>query len=422
MRTLIIFMALVALATVAHTQTGQDEPAQQQVITDPAEYNAYITAINQLDPADRASALESFIQQYPGTVMKSAALQLLLVAYGASGNQSMLEETTARVLADDPNNLRALAIATAIGRAQGTPQSIGDAVAHAQTGLQALATWTQPEDMTDEEFGKSKDQMTAIFEGASGFAALQARNYATARTHLLKAIEKDSDNLQNNYQLAVAELEMTPLNLDGFWYGAKAIRLAADRPDMRFIESYIKAKYKKYHGTAGDWDDFAAAVAGQTTPPADMAELIPAAPTPCDLAVQAARDNDPDRLSISDWEFILSRANCSPANHDAADKVWQAILKKQKTSKGDEAKIRLPGVLVVSATEDTVQVAVTEENQCGQKVDLAVTLAITATKPPSPGTAVDVEGVFTRYRPEPFQFIMEQGTLKAVKRVKLSCP
>src|SRR5215467_12582901 len=363
------------------------------------------------------------MQQYPSTVMKSAALDLLLAAYSASANQSMLEQTTERVLADDPNNLRALAIATAIGRSRGTPDSIADTGAHAQTGLQALATWTKPEGMMDEEFGKIKDQMAAIFEGALGFAALQSKNYATARTHLLNALGKDPDNLEDNYQLAVAELEMTPLDLNGFWYGAKAIRLADDRPDMlRSIAPYIKAKYRKYHGTIDDWDNFAAAVAGQKAPPADMAELIPPAPTPCSLAVQAVRDNDPNQLSISDWEFVLSRADCSPDNQDAADKVWQAILKIQKTPGGDEARIRLPGVLVISATEDTVQLAITEENQCGTKTDLVVTLAIPAGHPPAPGITVDVEGVFTRYQPEPFHFIMEQGTLKTVGRVKLYCP
>src|SRR5215472_9750628 len=121
MRKLIISM-VVGLAALAQAQAGQDK-SQPKVIADPAEYQAYITAINLQDPAQKAAALESFIQQYPGTVVKSDALELLLAAYGANNNQPMLEQTAARVLAGDPNNLRALAVATSIERSKGTPES-----------------------------------------------------------------------------------------------------------------------------------------------------------------------------------------------------------------------------------------------------------------------------------------------------------
>jgi hypothetical protein len=84
MEKLIISMVLAVLAAVAQAQTGPEEAPQQKTITDPAEYNAYITAINLPDPAQRASALESFLQQYPGTVMKSEALEQILAAYGWS--------------------------------------------------------------------------------------------------------------------------------------------------------------------------------------------------------------------------------------------------------------------------------------------------------------------------------------------------
>jgi tetratricopeptide (TPR) repeat protein len=422
MEKLIISMVLAVLAAVAQAQPDQEGPSQQKVITDPAEYNAYVTAINLPDPAQRASALESFLQRYPGTVMKSDALEQLLAAYGASPDQQKLEETAARILVDDPNNLRALAVATAIERTQGTPQSIADAAANARKGLQALDAWIQPEGMTDEEFERLGDSMAAIFEGAAGFAALQSKDYVTARAHFLNALENDPDNLLNTYQLAIAELQMTPIDLEGFWYGAKAIRLAADNPaTLNSFMPYIKAKYRKYHGRMDDWDEFAAAVAGQTRPPIDMEELVPAAPTPCDVAVQAVKDNDPNQLSISDWEFILSRADCSPGNHDAADKIWRAILKMQKNPDG-EAWIKFHAVLVVAATEDTVQAAITEDNQCGKKPDLAITLAVPALDPPAPGTFIDAVGVVNRYQAEPFLFIMEQGAVQAAKGVKLNCP
>src|SRR5262245_52869102 len=40
-------------------------PANQKVIKDPAEYNAYIAALNTQDPAQRAAAMEAFVTKYP---------------------------------------------------------------------------------------------------------------------------------------------------------------------------------------------------------------------------------------------------------------------------------------------------------------------------------------------------------------------
>ncbi|HKF24280.1 MAG TPA: hypothetical protein VKE93_22110 [Candidatus Angelobacter sp.] len=433
MRKLIISM-VVGLAALAQAQAGQDK-SQPKVIADPAEYQAYITAINLQDPAQKAAALESFIQQYPATVVKSDALELLLAAYGANNNQPMLEQTAARVLAGDPNNLRALAVATSIERSKGTPESIANAGANAQKGLQALAKWTKPEGMSDTDFENLKNRMAEIFDGASAFAALQSKDYAAAREHYLKSLAKDPDNVLDAYQLAIAELETTPLDLDGFWYGAKALRLAADNDTRDAIARYIKGKYKKYHGKIEDWDKFAAAVASQKAPPANMAELIPPAPTPCDLAVRAVKDNKPEDLSLSDWEFILSKANCSPANKEAAGIIWQTILDKQKppqraavklqnkkkTSPAPGPMLKLPGVLVLSATPKTMQVAVTLENQCAKKADLAVNFEKPVLHPPAAGATIDVVGAMTAYRAEPFLFTMEKGALQRAKPVTLNC-
>ena len=45
---------------------------QAPVIKDPAEYNAYVGAIGQKDPAAQISGLEAFLTQYPNSIMKVA--------------------------------------------------------------------------------------------------------------------------------------------------------------------------------------------------------------------------------------------------------------------------------------------------------------------------------------------------------------
>ena len=47
-------------------------PTNQKVIKDPAEYNAYIAALNTTDPAAKGAAMEAFVAQYPNSIVKTA--------------------------------------------------------------------------------------------------------------------------------------------------------------------------------------------------------------------------------------------------------------------------------------------------------------------------------------------------------------
>ncbi len=66
--TLLLVLAIGALVQQAAAQgaapSGQAAPAQKQ-IKDPAEYNAYVNAIQQTTPAAKAQALEAFPRRIP---------------------------------------------------------------------------------------------------------------------------------------------------------------------------------------------------------------------------------------------------------------------------------------------------------------------------------------------------------------------
>ncbi len=79
--TVVLGVAVVAGAQDA-AQPAQGQPAASQsaapVIKDPAEYNAYVAAIQQKDAAAKISGLEAFVTQYPNSVMKNQALEILM--------------------------------------------------------------------------------------------------------------------------------------------------------------------------------------------------------------------------------------------------------------------------------------------------------------------------------------------------------
>lgn len=398
-------------------QPGANTPPSQKTIKDPTEYDAYIKALNTPDPAAKGAAMEAFIKQYPQSVVFSDALIEARAAYQKAGNQAKLEEIARRILQLTPNDVTSLAIITYVDRGKaenGDQAALKEGCADAQAGLEQLPNWKKPDGVSDADFPGMRKEMENIFNATAGFCALQKKDFANARTYYLKALEGNPNDLTNNYRLAIAYLETDPIDLRGFWYGAKAISLAGNNAaTVTAISPYIKSKYKKYHGKAEDWDQFAAGVASQTAPPSpeELAKLITPAPTPCDYAVQAVKDNKPEDLAIGDKEFILSKAGCSPANKDAADKVWQSI---QTMEKNGEARLEL-SIKVISATKDTVDAAVSDDNQAANKADLHIELEKPTLKPPASGTMTKIVGVITNYTPDPFMFTMEKGALPEPK-------
>lgn len=412
--------ALSALAVCAGAQqTGQQNPGSgaRKVIYDKTEYNAYITALNTQDPAARALAMESFAAQYPHSVVFTDALEQAMAAYQQAGNQARVLEIARRLLQLGPN-IRALAIVTALDRAQAT--STGDTSARkegcadARMGLQQLPAWSKPEDMSDTDFAKLKTQMAGIFDGAAGFCALQDKDYAAAHDAYTKAFETDPANFQDVYQLAVADLEQNPMDVDGLWYCAKAIALAHAANNgvgVNAITPYCKAKYRKYHGGEDGWDQLVESAESANVLPANFPSTVKRAPTPCELAVEAVQQNDPAAFSFSDREFILSKADCSPANKDAAGKVWHSIQAMEKEGK---ARLSIPAK-VIAATADTLELAISDENQTANTADMKVAMEKPLAQLPAVGSKIEIVGEITGYKAEPFSFEMEHGELGTPK-------
>src|SRR6202051_3108869 len=73
-------------AGTAQQSAAPAAPQQKKEIKDPAEYNAYVGAVQQTDPASKVSGLEAFLTQYPNSVMKEDALAYLMAAYQQTGN------------------------------------------------------------------------------------------------------------------------------------------------------------------------------------------------------------------------------------------------------------------------------------------------------------------------------------------------
>jgi hypothetical protein len=121
----------------------------------------------------------------------------------------------------------------------------------------------------------------------------------------------------------------------------------------------------------------------------------PPPPSPADLAAQTvASTPELKSLSLSDKEFILF--NGKPED---AQKVWD-------TMKG--TRVQVPG-MVISATADSVQVAVTEDNKQIKKADFTINMKTPLKTVPLLSSTVTYDATFDSYVANPPMITLIEG-------------
>ena len=258
----------------------QTNPPGQKVVKDPAEYKAYMAASDTQDATARAEGFAAFVQQYPKSVVLTDALDQEMAAWQQAGDTGQVKRVAKSLLEIDSGNIRALGIVVSLDRTsveQGDQAALNEMCTDASGGMLAVPMWRKPADMTEADYVNLSKLMSQVFYGAEGFCEVQEKDYSQAREWLARALKIDATNLQDTYQLATADLEMTPLDADGFWHCARAIHLAqsgTSQQDASGMVTYCKAKYTKYHGADDGWDAMVAAAASEDAPPADFAKKI----------------------------------------------------------------------------------------------------------------------------------------------------
>jgi hypothetical protein len=383
----------------ASPQPAAQAQPQKKEIKDPAEYNAYMGAVQQQDPGAKVSGLEAFLAQYPNSVMKEDGLEALMVAYQQAGNQAKVIDTANRLLAANANNVRALVLLAYNERAA---QKWADAKTHAERGLQALPSMPKPDGTSDADFAKQKDQLAALLESVAGFSALQLKDNATAEKDLRAAVEADPNNVENVYPYALACLTATPEDsVNGLFFIARAANLVKDPGGKAQITKFGHSKYVKYHGSDEGWNDLLTLTATTPLPPAGFTVKQYVPPTPAEQAHDLVKDKTPadvKKLSFAEWELVLSAGT-----PEDADKVWSVI---KGVPLQMEATVLKPG-------DTELQIAASQDDIDAKRADIVLTMTgtIPAKLMPAAGSTLDFEGTPVSYTASPFVMTMEKGAL-----------
>ncbi len=406
------FLAVPMASAQAAAAPADQAQAGQITIKDPAEYNDYTNATSQSAPAAKAAAIEAFLTKYPNTVVKKDLLLQLMNLYQATDLNKTLDAAT-RVLAMDPNNLRALAISVYIEKNQAAQKTapadaqpiLDKAAQQSQTGLSA----PKPADLSDADYQKLKTATTPIFESAIALDDENKKDFAGAIDAFKKELASYSDPnattngpaLNDTYLLGLAYTQQTPPDYpNAVWYLTRAAHFAPAQAQPQ-IEKAAEYFYKKYHGGMDGFDAIQQQVQTSVNPPDSYKPVAaPPPPSPADQAHQAVVSTpDLKTLSLADKEFVLFNGS-----QEDAEKVW-AVLHDGKS-------VEIPGK-VIQATADSVQIAVTEDNKAANKADLTINMKEPLKTIPVVGSDITLDGTFDSYTQNPAMIVLKDGAPKA---------
>jgi hypothetical protein len=360
-------MALAGIGLTAAPQLHAQDPGQV-TIKDPAEFNAYQMFSTQSDPKQKAAAGDTFLKTYPQSVVKSAVLDQLIDAYQQSGDSAGVLKTAQALLQVDPNNPKAILYSVAIKNGQCKQSqdqaTCDDSSALAQKGL----TVQKPAAMSDADWKKFSQTAIPMFHSAIATADTVKKDYKgaqaeyTAELHLYTDQDTATPGPAMNDTLLLAQAYSQPGSSqdlkEAIWFYARvwAVAPAQFKPQ---IEKPLEAYYKRFHGSLDGLDQLKQAAALATFPPAGGANVTPAKSPQEQIHDLIASTPNLDSLALSDKETVLGMGT-----KEDADKMW-AVLQGKQT--------QVPGI-VIAATADQIQVAVTEDAKASKVADFIVNL------------------------------------------------
>ncbi len=406
-----------AIQPAAFAQPAQNAGGVQMSQEEYAKYNAATTATT---PAAKAAAFEDYLKAYPNSAVKKDALQQLLYAYSQTGDEAKALDAADRLLAIDPQNLRALAMevyyhktdADKLTDPAAKAAALEKAATYAQTGMNA----TKPSDMSDADFNAMKAATQETFVSAIAANDVAKKDNAAAIAVLKTEIdahepdtEKPSAILSDVFTLAQAYYTSTPPDyLNCAWYSTRVANFAPEpyKTQASQLGTYC---YTKYHGNKDGYDAMQTSVKTNLDPPAGFLDAIKPAPKPEDI-VSNLISTTPDlaTLALSDKEFVLTYGK-----QEDADKVFNTVKGKS---------VEIPNAVVTAATADQLQVAVSDDAVQSKTADFTFNLKEPLKTVPAVGDKVTLDGTYASYTQKPLMITMSDAIVVAPKKAAPARP
>jgi len=255
---------ILGSASVARAQAAaQDAGAGKQAYTVP-EYNAYQACAGDKNPTSQIKCLDDFVSKYSNSALSVYVNRLYFQAYGTVKNFPKVIEYADKLIAlgDKANagdryqaySARAFAYTNLSPQQQQDKDQATKAREAALNGLKNLAELKKPDNMTDEDWNKQKQQPTTLYNYAAAAAAMNLKDCASAVESYKGVLAGSPDDALTSYQLGKAYMcTNPPQQMDAFWAFAKAVTAKnANQQQSTKVKDYLRKLIVNYQQAACD--------------------------------------------------------------------------------------------------------------------------------------------------------------------------
>jgi tetratricopeptide (TPR) repeat protein len=243
---------------LAQAPASQDAGAGQQKYT-MAEYNSYQACAAEKNPQAQIKCLDDFVAKYPNSALLVYIYPLYYNAYSQLKNWAKVIENADKLLAlgdkvEPPIRYQAYyARAFAYSNLPAGPDvqaQAPKACEAAKAGLKTLNELKKPDNMSEEDFNKQKQQPAILFNYTLAQCSMAQKDYQTAIDSYKAVLEKNPDDAVTSYKIGQAYMAMNPpQQMDAFWYFAKAASAKnANQAQATQVKSYLRKLIANYQG------------------------------------------------------------------------------------------------------------------------------------------------------------------------------
>lgn len=253
---------ILGSASLARAQAAaQDASAGKQAYTVP-EYNAYQACAGDKNPTSQIKCLDDFASKYPSSALLVYVYPLYFQAYGAGRNFPKVIEYADKLIAlgdkvDAAGRYQAYYARAFAYTNLPAPQQADQAVKArdaATSGLKTLAELKKPDNMTDDDWNKQKQQPTTLFNYAAAVAAMAAKDCAGAVESYKAVLAGSPDDAVTSYRLGQAYMcTNPPQQMDAFWAFGRAVTAKnANQQQSTKVKDYLRKLIVNYQQAACD--------------------------------------------------------------------------------------------------------------------------------------------------------------------------
>lgn len=227
-----------------------------------AEYNAYQACAAEKVPAGQVKCLDDFVAKYPNSTLLVYVYPLYYRSYNQLKNYPKVVEYADKLVAmgdkAEPGiryeALYARALSYANLNLKDTDPTAKDQATKARDaallGLKTLDLIKKPDNMSDADFDKQKQQPKILFNFTAGNASMVLKDYP-ASIESFKAVRAlNPDDPITSYRLGQAYQAMTPpQDMDAFWSYAHAVTAkGATQVQASRVKDYLRKLIMNYQG------------------------------------------------------------------------------------------------------------------------------------------------------------------------------